>query len=494
MADKPLNSIKFPDLPDTYINNPASIAGQFDATASYTSGQYIYYNRKLHRFTSDHTGAWAAAHAEEVKVGERLSTAESDITDLKEDLDISITSETSWTKSIINAVNSGTSTGNGATNDIMYADLVDIKTGCRAVMRLFRNDTYLGKFNTLESGIDRASGNWRYFTGEVRIGELIKQYNATDFQLTLMPTDGTVIDAEAVAEYAAAHCDIIRYRFADNETTSEQIAQLEADTFIMSINHRGYSIEAPENTLPAFILSKKKGFQYAECDVEFTSDSVPVLLHDSTINRTARTSEGAELSETIRIGDITYEQALTYDFGIWKGEKWKGVKIPTLKELLLTCKKLTLTPVIELKDTRNGTYWTDERIAIVVAALRETAMQDRAIFLSFSKYALQKIGAYFPNALAILGLEGSYSTLFDSFVANLVELKEVFDRVGASVNRDAMTEEAYSKLTANGILPIVYVVNSFNSIHALNDSVYGVMSDIYNAGVVLMHETLSSLN
>ncbi|MBQ0070817.1 MAG: hypothetical protein KBS81_03020, partial [Spirochaetales bacterium] len=52
-----------------------------------------------------------------------------------------------------------------------------------------------------------------------------------------------------------------------------------------SINHRGYNTVAPENTLSAFRLSKEKGFTQVETDVAFTLDGVPVLLHDSTIDR-----------------------------------------------------------------------------------------------------------------------------------------------------------------------------------------------------------------
>lgn len=43
------------------------------------------------------------------------------------------------------------------------------------------------------------------------------------------------------------------------------------DLNVKAINHRGYSAESPENTIPAYIMSKQKGFTYVECDVSFTS-------------------------------------------------------------------------------------------------------------------------------------------------------------------------------------------------------------------------------
>ena len=56
-----------------------------------------------------------------------------------------------------------------------------------------------------------------------------------------------------------------------------------------SINHRGW-YKAPENTLSAYRESAANGFKYVECDVQFTSDGVAVLLHDDTIDRTSNGS------------------------------------------------------------------------------------------------------------------------------------------------------------------------------------------------------------
>ena len=94
---------------------------------------------------------------------------------------------------------------------------------------------------------------------------------------------------------------------------------------VRSINHRGW-YSAPENTIPAYKASKQNGFSIVECDVRFTSDGIPVLLHDATINRTARNADGTTISETISIGSITYSEALEYDFGIYKNAQYAGTK------------------------------------------------------------------------------------------------------------------------------------------------------------------------
>lgn len=118
---------------------------------------------------------------------------------------------------------------------------------------------------------------------------------------------------------------------------------------IIEKNHRGYQNVAPENTIPAFKLSRQFGYTWIETDVRFTSDNVAVIMHDESINRTARNADGTALSSTVNIADITYAQALTYDYGIWKSAYYAGTKIPTLAQALDLCKKIGLSVCLELK-------------------------------------------------------------------------------------------------------------------------------------------------
>ena len=98
--------------------------------------------------------------------------------------------------------------------------------------------------------------------------------------------------------------------------------------------HRGVSTENPENTMPAFVAAVQQGYKIIELDVEVTKDLQFVLLHDSTINRTARHENGDLIADTVNIRDITYEEALQYDFGLWFSPKFKGTKIPLFEDVL----------------------------------------------------------------------------------------------------------------------------------------------------------------
>ena len=98
--------------------------------------------------------------------------------------------------------------------------------------------------------------------------------------------------------------------------------------------HRGVSTENPENTMPSFIAAVQQGYKIIELDVDVTKDLQFVLLHDNTINRTGRYENGEPITDTVKISDITYEEALQYDFGSWFSEAFKGTKIPLLDNVL----------------------------------------------------------------------------------------------------------------------------------------------------------------
>ena len=112
------------------------------------------------------------------------------------------------------------------------------------------------------------------------------------------------------------------------------------DSIIRGVNHRGFNTKAPENTLPAYRLSRLSGFKYVETDVRFTLDGIPVLLHDETIDRTSNGSG--------KVGEYTFDQIRSFDFGNWKSSEFKGTVIPTLDEFLGLCARIGLEPNIEL--------------------------------------------------------------------------------------------------------------------------------------------------
>ncbi len=99
--------------------------------------------------------------------------------------------------------------------------------------------------------------------------------------------------------------------------------------------HRGVSTEFPENTVSAIMGAIEQGYPIIEIDPSYTADGVIVLLHDKTLNRTARKQDGSSVGEEkIFLADISYAECQTYDVGLWFDESFRGEKIPLLSEIL----------------------------------------------------------------------------------------------------------------------------------------------------------------
>ena len=98
--------------------------------------------------------------------------------------------------------------------------------------------------------------------------------------------------------------------------------------------HRGVAAEYPENTMVAFRAAIKQGYAYIELDPAYTADGEILVLHDATLNRTARRADGSPLEREIRLCDISAEEALTYDYGVSFALRFRGEGIPTLSDAL----------------------------------------------------------------------------------------------------------------------------------------------------------------
>lgn len=90
--------------------------------------------------------------------------------------------------------------------------------------------------------------------------------------------------------------------------------------------HRGASETHPENTVPAFQEAIAAGAQMIEFDIQFTRDSVLVIMHDETVNRT--TNGNGKVSE------LTLAEIKQLDAGSKKGGQFAGTRIPTFEEAL----------------------------------------------------------------------------------------------------------------------------------------------------------------
>lgn len=239
--------------------------------------------------------------------------------------------------------------------------------------------------------------------------------------------------------------------------------------FIRAINHRGYNSVAPENTLPAFKLSREMGFEYVEADVSWTSDRVPVLLHDETVDRT---SDG-----TGTLSEMTFEAIRALDFGSWKSTAYTGTKIPTFTEFIRACRAYGLRPYIEIKGRYNPTQ--DEITALVDVVIKH-GMRSNCTWISYSADCLQLVQAADPSAR--LGLiADSYA---DSLLTAAQQLKsdqnEVF--IDFTTSSTEIVTDAVVSACVEVEIKIEAIDNGDWSMAHANPYISGITTDSVDVG------------
>ena len=160
------------------------------------------------------------------------------------------------------------------------------------------------------------------------------------------------------------------------------------------IAHRGASLYAPENTMDAFILAHSMGARSIECDVQLTADQVPVIVHDTTFNRT--TNGVGKVRKTL------YSNIQALDAGSWFAPEYSGAHVPLLSTLLQWQHQTGVYLHLEIKGL------PPQQVAIGVDRIMEQvhryARIDRVRILSFQVAVLarlQAIGNTLPTALEI---------------------------------------------------------------------------------------------
>lgn len=232
---------------------------------------------------------------------------------------------------------------------------------------------------------------------------------------------------------------------------------------IVSINHRGYST-APENTLPAFAESAKHGFTIVETDIRKTSDGVYVLLHDTTINRTARNADGSSISSTVAIANITYEQALTYDFGVYKGEEYAGTTIPTLEEALTFCARANLGMFLEIESSAIASTTDIKNILNIV---EKCGMKNKVFFSCFYLPQLQMVTGFDKEYSVAVNINDSYTV--DTLPVSLYKQALTgYNDVVLMINKTKISNELIELSRANGLRVGTWVVDDINQALSYN--------------------------
>lgn len=174
--------------------------------------------------------------------------------------------------------------------------------------------------------------------------------------------------------------------------------------YVVVVSHRGDWRNYPENSIPAIESVIRMGVDMMELDLKMTKDSVLVLCHDWTLDRTT-TGHGP-------VSEYSYEELLQFDLKRGHGIAIPGLKIPTLRQALEVCKDRITVNVDQ------GYQYYDQVLEIA----EELGVTDQLLIKSGNLWSdvQSKLAEHSHNLMymPVVTLNGSdwSHTLFESYI------------------------------------------------------------------------------
>lgn len=257
------------------------------------------------------------------------------------------------------------------------------------------------------------------------------------------------------------------------------ISQRSADSESLSLRrpviiaHRGASAYAPEHTFTAWDLALDMGTDYLEQDLQMTADGSLVVIHDETLDRTAR---GPGCTGPVR--ERTLDELRECEVGSWFASEFAthALEIPTLAEVLARYGGRTRL-YIETKRPDEAPGMEEALVAELDAAgLLPDAPGDATVLIqSFSPESLRRMRRLEPLLLRVQLL--TQRAVGDDPEGVLAEVATYADGVGPAA---ALVDERFvAAARRHGLLVHPWTVNDADEMRRLLAlGVDGIFTDV----------------
>jgi glycerophosphoryl diester phosphodiesterase len=250
--------------------------------------------------------------------------------------------------------------------------------------------------------------------------------------------------------------------------------------------HRGARSTHPENTLRALVASIGR-CDFIEIDVQLSSDGVPVIMHDDTLERTTNVRELDKYKsrEPYNVYDFSYEELAELDYGTWfyktdpfeeikKGNVDTNIKqyepLFTLNDLLSFIKRNQVFVNIEIKDMHEN-FSDVEVISTIQEKIEKVDIEDFIIFSSFRH-------EYLPLCKQKMQSVPTAALVEDKQPDDLVNYLKELDVDAYNLDDVLVDEQTIKKVKDEGFFVNIYTVNDKKRQKELFDmGVNGVFTD-----------------
>ena len=177
--------------------------------------------------------------------------------------------------------------------------------------------------------------------------------------------------------------------------------------------HRGSSVTAPENTIPAIEKAMEEMADSVEIDVQMTSDGVIVLGHDASLKRVAGVNRS--------IASMTFAQLEQLDVGSWFSKSYEGTRIPALSEVLELCsQKIGLN--IEIKYVGKNSELPEKTAEMIKAY----GMENQCVVTSTNLPYLRRVKAVLPEVRTGYIISAAYGNFYSSEDIDFISIRSGF--------------------------------------------------------------------
>jgi glycerophosphoryl diester phosphodiesterase len=148
------------------------------------------------------------------------------------------------------------------------------------------------------------------------------------------------------------------------------------------VAHRGHALEFPENTLPAFESALQLGARWLELDVQLSSDHVPMVLHDDTLDRTTAATGTVWDHTAAELQQVPAGEPARF------GARYADTRLPTLARALELLQRWPAARLfVEIKEESLRHFGHALVMQQVLAAIAPAASQ--CVVISFDEQAVR---------------------------------------------------------------------------------------------------------
>jgi len=218
------------------------------------------------------------------------------------------------------------------------------------------------------------------------------------------------------------------------------------------IGHRGVKNLKPENTLESITKAFDLGLECVEIDVKVSKDSIPLLLHDDTLDRT---TNGTGL-----VCDFTFDQINYLDAGYYFYNSKTDIKVPSLRSVLDLIKRKQKYLNIELKPNKNYEKLNVEKTLQEINKIS----YDKIYFSSFDLSSCITLKETAPHCKC-----GFLNHDFTQFNINeTIDICKKYNFFSCGINLNLFSNSVVNQFVENEIQVTVYSDNNISKVEAHN--------------------------